>query len=45
MDRNWKYVFNGFDLDELYDLKKDPQETVNLADQPEYASRIHSSVT
>jgi arylsulfatase A-like enzyme len=31
-DRNWKYVFNGFDYDELYDLRSDPHEMVNLAD-------------
>jgi arylsulfatase A-like enzyme len=29
-----KYVFNGFDVDELYDLRKDPHETVNLIDDP-----------
>ncbi len=27
----WKYVYNGFDFDELYDLQRDPHETVNLA--------------
>ncbi len=27
---NYKYVFNGFDFDELYDLEKDPKETINL---------------
>ncbi len=27
----WKYVYNGFDFDELYDLKHDPHEMVNLA--------------
>jgi arylsulfatase A-like enzyme len=29
--RDWKYVFNGFDHDELYDLRADPHELVNLA--------------
>ena len=29
--KNYKYVYNGFDYDELYDLKKDPHEMVNLA--------------
>ncbi len=28
---DWKYVYNAFDFDELYDLKNDPNETVNLA--------------
>lgn len=32
----WKYVFNGFDFDELYDLTHDPHEMVNLADKPQY---------
>ena len=27
----YKYVYNGFDFDELYDLKHDPYEMVNLA--------------
>lgn len=27
----YKYVFNGFDRDELYDLEADPHELVNLA--------------
>ena len=34
--RNWKYVFNGFDYDELYDLEQDPHETCNLALLPQY---------
>lgn len=29
--KDWKYVYNGFDYDELYDLKNDPGETENLA--------------
>ena len=30
----YKYVFNGFDEDELYDLQEDPHELVNLARRP-----------
>ena len=30
-DEHYKYVFNSFDFDELYDLKNDPLELVNLA--------------
>lgn len=28
---NTKYVFNGFDIDEMYDLKTDPDELYNVA--------------
>jgi arylsulfatase A-like enzyme len=31
-----KYVFNGFDQDELYDLRHDPHEMRNLASDPAY---------
>jgi hypothetical protein len=33
----YKYVYNGFDIDELYDLGKDPEELVNLTDDPDFS--------
>jgi arylsulfatase A-like enzyme len=36
----WKYVYNGFDYDELYDLVNDPHETRNLARDPAQAARV-----
>jgi choline-sulfatase len=38
-DGCWKFVFNGFDFDELYDLENDPAETVNLIDEPAQQDR------
>jgi arylsulfatase A-like enzyme len=34
--KDWKYVYNGFDFDELYDLRNDPHELVNLANPELY---------
>jgi arylsulfatase A-like enzyme len=38
----WKYVFNGFDYDELYNLADDPHELHNLACRPEHRDRVKS---
>lgn len=35
-NREWKYVFNGFDYDELYHIKEDPHEMYNLIGKKEY---------
>lgn len=37
-----KYVFNGFDEDELYDLAADPHELHNLAADPVYRSQLEA---
>ena len=34
--KDFKYVYNGFDFDELYDLRVDPHETRNLSDDASY---------
>lgn len=39
-DGRWKYVFNGFDFDELYDLQNDPHELRNLAGDVRYAPEL-----
>ncbi len=36
----YKYVFNGFDIDECYDLEKDPQEMHNRVADPGYAEVV-----
>ncbi len=39
-DDHWKFVFNGFDLDELYNLADDPYEMTNLIDDPAYEGQL-----
>jgi arylsulfatase A-like enzyme len=36
----YKYVFNGFDIDEFYDLEKDPQEMNNAIADPGYRAEV-----
>ncbi len=38
-DKNWKYIWNRFDIDELYDLDTDPGEMSNIADDSEQQNR------
>ena len=38
--RKYKYVFNGFDYDEFYDLEADPHETVNRINDPAYKDAV-----
>ncbi len=35
----WKYIFNTFDYDELYNLNEDPRELTNLAALPGYEEK------
>jgi choline-sulfatase len=41
-DGPWKFVFNGFDFDELYNLDDDPWEMHNLAQDTACADRLRT---
>lgn len=41
----WKYVYNGFDFDELYNLKADPEELRNLIEDPRVADVVEKLST
>ena len=41
-DGNWKYIWNRFDIDELYDLDADPGEMENVAGRRDCQERIAS---
>jgi choline-sulfatase len=43
--RRWKYVYNGFDEDELYDLAADPDEMRNLAADPAHRATVEALMT
>ena len=38
--KRFKYVFNGFDIDECYDLKEDPEEMHNIVSDPKYRTDV-----
>lgn len=40
MTRDWKYVYNGYDYDELYDLNNDPDEMHNVINDPKNAKVV-----
>ncbi|MBN1934762.1 MAG: sulfatase-like hydrolase/transferase [Anaerolineae bacterium] len=40
MTNEFKYTLNGFDMDELYDLRRDPHEMHNLASDSAYAGVV-----
>ena len=37
---DYKYIFNPPDIDELYDLVKDPHELVNVINEPNYSETL-----
>lgn len=44
-DGPWKFVFNGFDYDELYNLESDRDEINNLISDPEHQARADTMMS
>ena len=42
LTEKWRFVYNGFDYDELYDLEQDPEQITNLARDPAYRPVIQA---
>ena len=42
---DWKFVFNGFDFDELYNLREDPFETTNRVGESAQRERVESMMS
>ena len=38
--QRYKYIFNGFDFDEVYDLQEDPHEMRNVVEEPAYSQVV-----
>ncbi len=45
LTKEWKYVYNGFDYDELYDLVNDPLEMHNIINDPLHQNKIKELCT
>jgi arylsulfatase A-like enzyme len=43
--KEWKYVYNGFDFDELYHLSEDPDEMHNVIGDPQYQPIVQELCT
>lgn len=41
--RRYKYIFNGFDKDEFYDLREDPGEIHNVIDGADHAAAVRET--
>jgi arylsulfatase A-like enzyme len=39
-EEGWKYIWNTTDVDELYDLRRDPNELINLIHSQEHEERV-----
>lgn len=44
LSKDYKYVYNAFGIDELYDMRNDPDEMTNLIDRPEHRDALRDLV-